>query len=62
MPQAWLTADLSRSGVVGDARGADAALGERLFEQLVAGWTRLFSDLLASAWPPVSSGSPWLQS
>ncbi|WP_411867276.1 creatininase family protein [Vulcanococcus limneticus] len=62
VPQAWLTADLSRSGVVGDARGASAALGERLFEQLVAGWTRLFTDLLTSDWPPVSTGSPWLQS
>ncbi len=62
VPAAWLTADLSRCGVVGDARGASAALGEQLFERLVAGWTRLLAALLASDWPPVSSGSPWLQS
>jgi len=52
LPEAWLTADLSSSGVVGDARGASAALGEALFERLVSGWQTLLNDLLSSDWPP----------
>ena len=51
-PCAWLTAELSSSGVIGDARGASAALGEALFERLVAGWQQRFEALLASSWPP----------
>jgi creatinine amidohydrolase len=52
VPEAWLTGDLSRSGVIGDARSASAALGEALFERLVAGWQSLLQGLLASDWPP----------
>lgn len=52
VPNAWLTADLSASGVVGDATGADAALGEALFTRLVDGWVALLGDLLSSSWPP----------
>ena len=52
VPEAWLTADLSRSGVIGDARSASAELGQALFAQLVAGWTDLLRDLLTSDWPP----------
>lgn len=52
VPDAWLTGDLSRSGVVGDARGASAALGASLEEALVAGWSQLLEDLLRSDWPP----------
>ncbi|MFQ6539052.1 creatininase family protein [Aphanothece stagnina] len=51
-PCAWLTQDLSRSGVVGDSRGAEATLGEQLFERLVDGWTRRLEALLVSDWPP----------
>ncbi|MEO1003872.1 MAG: creatininase family protein [Cyanobacteria bacterium J06638_7] len=51
-PSAWLTRDLSRSGVVGDARGATAALGRGLEECLVRGWRTRFDSLLASDWPP----------
>ena len=53
LPSAWLTADLSRTGVVGDARGATADLGAHLFEALVAGWTERLDALLVSDWPPV---------
>lgn len=52
LPSAWLTTDLSRSGVVGDATGATAELGERLFQALVAGWTERLECLLVSDWPP----------
>ncbi|MFY8149564.1 MAG: creatininase family protein [Prochlorococcaceae cyanobacterium] len=52
VPAAWLTGDLSESGVIGDPGGASAALGEALFDRLVEGWQRRFEALLASDWPP----------
>jgi creatinine amidohydrolase len=52
VPVAWLTAELSASGVIGSAAGADAALGAALFERLVAGWIARFESLLPSDWPP----------
>jgi creatinine amidohydrolase len=58
VPEAWLTRDLSRSGVIGDARGASAALGEALFERLVQGWQRLLEALLSSSWPPRGDAAP----
>ena len=51
-PMAWFTADLSVSGVVGDSRGADTALGRQLQTQLIRHWKTLFISLLASSWPP----------
>ena len=51
-PMAWFTADLSASGVVGDSRGADLALGRQLQRQLIGHWKALFTSLLASSWPP----------
>ena len=54
VPLAWRTADLSKSGVIGDASGADGALGEALFGRLVAGWGQLLTDLLRSDWPPTA--------
>ena len=50
-PLAWFSHNLSSSGVIGDARGASAALGERLFDLLVAGWRQRLDALLNSAWP-----------
>lgn len=52
VPLAWRTADLSESGVIGDASGAEGALGEALFGCLVAGWGELLTNLLRSDWPP----------
>ena len=54
-PFAWLTSDLSRSGVVGDSRGATPELGRELEQAVVGHWQTLFSDLMASEWPPVDS-------
>lgn len=54
-PCAWLTAEISRSGVVGSAEGASAALGEELMRLLVDGWWRRLDALLRSDWPPRSS-------
>ena len=50
-PLAWLSQELSHTGVIGDARGASAALGADLFKLLVAGWQHRFEALLASSWP-----------
>jgi len=50
-PCAWLTEDVSRSGVIGDARGASAGIGQGLLADLVDGWRRRFVSLLASDWP-----------
>ncbi|MCP9849305.1 creatininase family protein [Cyanobium sp. Morenito 9A2] len=58
VPEAWLTGDLSNSGVVGDASGASQALGASLNEALVEGWSRLLTNLLTSTWPPRPSGGP----
>lgn len=51
-PTAWLTGDLSTSGVIGDPSGATAALGEQLFQRLVSGWQERLQALVCSDWPP----------
>ena len=58
VPCAWLTSDLSASGVVGDARGASAELGAQLQQRLVQGWSRLLLELLQSDWPPRQAFKP----
>lgn len=59
-PCAWLTSDLSRTGVIGDSTAASAAIGAGLEESLICHWQQRFEALLDSAWPPVSpmSGAP----
>ena len=52
VPNAWLTHELSSSGVIGDPSQASAVLGEGLRQRLVQGWSELFTHLLASDWPP----------
>ncbi len=54
-PCAWLTDDLSATGVIGDARQASIDLGNRLEERLVSHWQERFQALLASQWPPTQS-------
>jgi creatinine amidohydrolase len=58
VPNAWLTTDLSASGVVGDARGANGELGAALQGRLVEGWRQLLLELLHSAWPPRQGWKP----
>ena len=53
-PCAWLSHELSSSGVVGDPTGASPELGSELFERLVSGWQRRLESLLRSDWPPKS--------
>ncbi|MCP9810249.1 creatininase family protein [Cyanobium sp. HWJ4-Hawea] len=51
-PNAWLTRDLSSTGVVGNSSGANAELGAELWQKLGEGWLQRFESLLASDWPP----------
>lgn len=50
-PTAWLSRDLTASGVIGDPSAASAALGEQLAQRLVDGWCALLTTLMASDWP-----------
>ena len=50
-PTAWLTEDLSRSGVIGDSRGANAKLGNDLKNLLISHWYRMIMNLMKSDWP-----------
>ncbi len=50
-PCAWLTKDLSDSGVIGDSRGANKQLGDSLRNALVDHWEKLFRSLMDSEWP-----------
>ena len=52
-PCAWLTDDFSKSGVIGDSREANAALGKALEQALVDHWVNLLISLMGSQWPPV---------
>ncbi len=52
-PWAWLTKDLSDSGVIGDSRASTKSLGKELEEVLVDHWVNLLTSLLESEWPPV---------
>ena len=54
-PCAWLTDDLSVSGVIGDARPASTDLGRRLEERLIRHWQARFQTLMASDWPASQS-------
>jgi creatinine amidohydrolase len=57
-PTAWLTGDLSSTGVIGDSAGASAALGAELWACLLEGWSQRFQSLLASDWPRVERSGP----
>lgn len=51
-PWAWMSRDLSDSGVIGDSRGASRSLGEALEAALVNHWCDRLERLLVSDWPP----------
>ena len=56
LPYAWLTEDLSRSGVIGDATAATLAMGEHLLDSLADGWAALIAELHQFQNP--ASGNP----
>lgn len=51
-PWAWMTTDLSASGVVGDPRLASAKLGKALVERTVDGLSDLLGRMAAAGWEP----------
>lgn len=53
---AWLTHDLTVSGVIGDATLATPAMGVRLLESLADGWVRLIGDLYGFRQPNAGPG------
>lgn len=52
-PCAWLTKDLSHTGVIGDSRQANIALGKALEQALTEHWVELLTSLMGSNWPIV---------
>ncbi len=52
-PCAWMTKDLSDSGVIGDSRSANEQLGGTIEKILINHWETLFRSLLESNWPPI---------
>ena len=50
-PWAWMAADLSAHGVIGDPRCASAMLGARLIERAVAGLSELLGRMATAPWP-----------
>ncbi len=53
-PWAWLTNDLSKSGVIGDSRNSTESLGKALENALIDHWVRLLISLMESRWPPTN--------
>lgn len=45
LPFAWVTRDLSQSGVLGDPTLATAEKGDQLLESLIQGWVRVLADI-----------------
>ncbi|MBU6229084.1 MAG: creatininase family protein [Cyanobacteria bacterium REEB459] len=53
LPFAWVTGDLSSSGVFGDPTGATAEKGDRLLSSLVQGWVKVLEDIYYFRQPQV---------
>ncbi len=45
LPFAWLTKELSQSGVMGDATVATKEKGDRILQSVAAGWVRVIKDI-----------------
>ena len=50
-PTAWLTEDLSKSGVIGNSKGSNRELGDTLKTLLINHWYNLIMNLMNSDWP-----------
>ena len=50
-PMAWVTDELSKSGVVGDSQGSNVKLGKSLKSLLLNHWYKLIMNLMSSDWP-----------
>ncbi|GAB4544947.1 MAG: creatininase family protein [Pleurocapsa sp.] len=45
LPFAWLTRELSQSGVMGDATAATKEKGDRILESVAEGWVKVIQDI-----------------
>ena len=45
LPFAWLTKELSTSGVMGDATVATKEKGDRILQSVADGWVRVIQDI-----------------
>jgi creatinine amidohydrolase len=54
LPFAWLTAELSKSGVIGDATAASLEKGDRLLASVADGWVRAIKDVYKFRQPNVN--------
>ena len=52
-PYAWLTKDLSDSGVIGDNRESSIELGKAIQNALISHWVKQLTNLMESKWPPI---------
>ena len=50
-PTAWLTRDLSKSGVIGNSKGSSQEIGNSLKTLLINHWYKLIMNLMNSDWP-----------
>nr|WP_289623997.1 creatininase family protein [Desertifilum tharense] len=53
LPFAWVTRDITKSGVVGDATTATREKGDRLLESVSDGWVRAIQDIYQFRQPAV---------
>lgn len=53
---AWLTHDLTVSGVLGDATLATHEMGDKLLDSLGQGWARLIRDMVLFKQPAAGAG------
>ena len=55
LPFAWLTKELSKSGVMGDATTATKEKGDRILESVANGWVRVIQDVYKFKQPTINS-------
>ncbi len=56
LPFAWMTRDLSQSGVLGDPTTASKEKGDRILESLSDGWVQAIEDIHRFQQPPAWKG------
>ncbi len=56
LPFAWVTRDLSKSGVLGDPTTATKEKGYRLLESVSDGWVRVIQDIYKFRQPQIWQG------
>ncbi len=56
LPYAWLTKELSASGVMGDATTATKEKGDKLLESVAQGWMKVIEDVYRFQQPIVTGG------